>query len=434
MNSIYDAVGSFPWLLVCLISLMLLTGQLAVLFIVLRQRRGRKGWIPALIQFLAGFCLFVLLMDCYTPEDRTAWMASMIPLEKRLLALPWGSYLGAEILLAAALFFSTAGVLRYRRSHLTPEVIRETVNFLPAAVCVCDPAGTVLLANLKMDDLCRSLAGEPLRNAVQFWNKLERLREEQHQAAEREQLMVSTPGGEVWLFFRDSFTADGKEYRQIIAENMTEQHRITEALASENRRLRRIQARMKEVSARERSLVTEREIMNARMTVHNQMGNVLLVGKYYMDHPENINEAELLRLLEYNNYFLLGEVEQPDPVPDPYEEALRTAGKIGVKVEVTGPVPDGSARKILAQAIDQCAANAARHAGADRMAVDLKAEDGRISAELSNNGEPSREPIRETGGLAALRRTIEETGGTMKVRGGPVFTVTLTLPAKAAEQ
>lgn len=434
MNGIYDAVGSFPWLLVCLISLMLLTGQLAVLFIVLRQRWGKKGWIPVLIQFLAGFCLFVLLMDCCTSEDRTAWMANMIPLEKRLLALPWGSYLGAEILLAAALFFSTAGALRYRRSHLTTEVIRETVNFLPAAVCVCDPAGTVLLANLKMDGLSRSLAGEPLRNAAQFWNRLEQLREEPHQAAEREQLMVPTPGGEVWLFFRDSFTADGKEYQQIIAENMTEQHRITEALASENRRLRRIQARMKEVSARERSLVTEREIMNARMTVHNQMGNVLLVGKYYMDHPENINEAELLRLLEYNNYFLLGEVERPDPVPDPYEEALRTAGKIGVKVEVTGTVPEGPARKILAQAIDQCAANAARHAGADRMAVAITEKDGRISAELSNNGEPARGPIRETGGLAALRRTAEEAGGTMKVRGGPVFTVTLTLPAEAAEQ
>lgn len=429
MNSIQSAAGSFPWYLVCLISLTLMIGQIAVLVIMLHQGRGKSVLIPAFVQFLAGFFVYTALMDCAVLFLSTPKPYPLTAFEQWLFALPWGVYLGAEILLTAALAFGIAGVLRYRRSHLTPDVIRETVNYLPAAICVCEPDGTVLLANLKMDGLCRTLTKEPLNNALKLWEKLEQLRERGSEEG-KDQLMVRTPKGETWLFFRDSFTADGKEYEQIIAEDMTEQHRITEELASENHRLREVQARMREAAVRERSLVAAREITNARMTVHNQMGNVLLVGKYYMDHPENIDEAELLRLLEYNNYFLLGEVEQPDPVADPFEEALRTAAKIGVTVEVTGAVPKGAAREILTQAVLQCSANAARHAGADRMTMTLTEENGELKAAVTNNGDPPAGPVRETGGLAALRRETEAAGGTMTVESRPVFLLTLTLPTE----
>ena len=40
--------------------------------------------------------------------------------------------------------------------------------------------------------------------------------------------------------------------------------------------------------------------------------------------------------------------------------------------------------------------------------------------------------VRETGGLATLRRMAREAGGTMQVETDPVFRLTVTVPEKAA--
>ena len=169
--------------------------------------------------------------------------------------------------------------------------------------------------------------------------------------------------------------------------------------------------------------------MNARMTVHDRMGGVLLSGKYFMDHPEDMKEEELLRLLEYNNYFLLGEAEQPGKKEDLLEEALRTAKRIGVTVDLRGSIPECEpARSLLARAIEQCAANAVRHAGGDLLTVRIIKDETGVSAAFTNNGSAPKGPIVETGGLASLRRAAEGAGGTMNVQSEPVFLLQLTVP------
>ena len=213
----------------------------------------------------------------------------------------------------------------------------------------------------------------------------------------------------------------------MIAAEMTAQYRVTSELREKNRRLKDVQARMKALAAHELELVTAREVMNARVTVHNQMGNVLLSGRYYLDHPESMDDAELLRLLEYSSSFLLGEAEQPEPVPDALEQAVQTARRIGVTVELQGATPqDARHRDLLARAVNQCAANAVRHAEGDRLTVRLRESGTQLTAVFTNNGKPPAGPIAETGGLAALRRTVEAAGGSMTVESAPAFRLILT--------
>ena len=213
---------------------------------------------------------------------------------------------------------------------------------------------------------------------------------------------------------------------------MTEKYRVTKELRNKNERLREVQFRMRSVAAKERSLVAAREVMNARMTVHDRMGAVLLSGKYYLDHPEEVREEELLRLLEYSNTFLLGEVERPEREGAPLEEALQTARRIGVSAAITGDIPGTEpARALIAQAVEQCASNAVRHAGGDRLTVAIASDDVSFTAVFSNNGSPPKSPIVETGGLAVLRRTVEGAGGAMTVQSEPIFRLSITIPKKA---
>ena len=215
----------------------------------------------------------------------------------------------------------------------------------------------------------------------------------------------------------------------MTAADMTKQYRVTEALSEKNRHLKEVHARMRSVAEKERSLAATREVMTARMIVHNRMGAVLLSGKYYLDHPENVKEEELLHLLEYSSRFLLEEAEQPDKKKDILQESVETAGRIGVTVEITGKFPENdTASALIAQAIDQCAANTVRHAGGDRLSVTITENESRIEVGFTNNGRAPEVPVTETGGLAALREAVEEAGGMMAVQSEPAFLLTLAIP------
>jgi hypothetical protein len=165
---------------------------------------------------------------------------------------------------------------------------------------------------------------------------------------------------------------------------------------------------MKAVAAYEKSLISAREVIKARTAVHNQMGSVLLSGKYYLDHPNGMNEAELIRLLEYNNFFLLREAENQEKEADALDKALKTAQRIRVTVEIEGKLPEQeSARDILAQAVEQCAANTVRHAEGDRVTVTLMETDTQFTAVFQNNGKAPEQPVTETGGLLYLRQQLQ---------------------------
>ena len=420
MNSLQSTVGMPLGYVLYFAALLLTAAQLAILLQLMQKKLGMARILAALLHFLLCFFLLAFLLDYSYNAVVFATPEVLQVFELRFLALPWLLYAGLEIASAGVVFLQVRVLRRYRETRLTPDTIRQTVDLLPTGLMVSEPDGTVLLANLSMTELCRKLTGELLSDAGRFWQYVE---------SKSENGLIRTADGETWQFQKSLFTLDGKDYDQITAADMTEQYRVTEELSQKNLHLKEVQDRMKTVAAKERSLVADREIMQARMTVHDRMGAVLLSGKYYLDHPENVKEDELLRLLEFSNYFLLGEVEQPENKSDPMQEAILTAKRIGVAVEIFGEFPKGeTAKRILAQAVDQCAANTARHAGGDLLSVAITESGEQITASFANNGRAPEGPITETGGLAVLRQTVEDAGGSMTVQSEPNFLLTITIP------
>lgn len=480
--------GTSLWYFLWLAALVLLTLQLLVLLLVFTEKHLLHVILFSAIHFLAGFALFVILLDgFFCPEMYVQdGPRSFYDFESLLFSVPWVVWAGVEILSAAFLIAFFLKRHRYRRTHLSADAVVEAVDLLPAAICVSAPDGTVLLTNLKMTGLCRLLTGGSLTDAVSFWNCVEEIsltqknedleglskdretvegyddcdnkrcskahtnHEEKTPVREsKETYLVRTSQGEVWHFSKSLIMADGRKYDQILAQEMTQPFEGARQIAERNRDLLAVQERMRAVSIRERELIRDRETMNARQTVHNQIGNVLLTGRYYLDHPEDMDEEELLQLLEYNNHFLIREAQQGG-MPDAFREAMHTARRIGVTVRIEGAVLAASpGRDILAYAIEQCAANAVRHARGNELTVRIEplseypadgaASSGLLSTadplpsaglliSITNNGQPPAGPIQEGGGLSALRRTIEDAGGTMTIKSEPFFRLTLQLP------
>ena len=111
----------------------------------------------------------------------------------------------------------------------------------------------------------------------------------------------------------------------------------------------------------------------ARSALHNELGQVLLMGRHYIEHPESTDRAMVALMTRQMNRFLLGESETTrPPEEDALRQAIRLAESIGVTVALSGEAPqEASLRALLAQAIRECAANTVKHAEGDRIEVAL---------------------------------------------------------------
>lgn len=429
MSALNTLYGSVLWYVLCLFSLALLVWALIALPRTLREKRGKGLFLLSFAAALLGFVLFSILMDFGHSVENTSGYYS--PFQRMLFTRSWLLYFGAELLLTALLAGIEMEHRRYKKKNLTPDAIRQAVNLLPEGIAVSDDSGTVRLSNLKMEALCRALTGEVLSDAARFLSKLRA----QSVGAEG-QILVKTKSGEAWLFEEEHITMDGQVYRQLIAREVTERYRIIEELKEKNERLQDIQRRMRAVSDLSGDMFVAEEQTKARAALHNQLGQVLLMGRHYISHPEDTDPKLVYTVTRQMNRFLLGEAEEPRAEEqDAVSEAIRMARSIGVTVQINGEAPqEAQIREILAQAIAECAANTVKHAEGDSLTAELSARDDGFIAVITNSGKPPKRPVAESGGLLSLRRKIEAAGGTMRVESAPAFVLTLQLPRKEKSQ
>lgn len=96
------------------------------------------------------------------------------------------------------------------------------------------------------------------------------------------------------------------------------------------------------------------------------------------------------------------------------------------------PAPDSPEAALLLHAAHECLTNTVRHAGGTALHISLSREGGRLVAVLTNDGRAPDGPIREGGGLSALRRQVEASGGRMRIESAPRFALILELDGQEA--
>ncbi len=115
----------------------------------------------------------------------------------------------------------------------------------------------------------------------------------------------------------------------------------------------------------------------------------------------------------------------------PMAMLIRAANTMGMKLSITGELPENEwLQKLFVQAAAEALTNAIGHAGAKTLYIHFLHDAYDYIAQFTNDGVQPTEEIVEGGGLGALRRKIEQEGGTMIVNSVPEFTLTVTLPMK----
>lgn len=407
--------------------LVLLTSHAALVLSVIRQRRSAARRLLCLLHAaISLFCIYwpllLLIWEIRVGSENPpipAFFAGLGGLPAILIA----AYILLTTLLLAEEFLE---LRRWDESHPSLGSIKEAMDLLPAGIAFGKAEGPVAFSNYTMNQLSRSLTGRRLSDLSAFWQAVMESAEE----LEPDKRSLWLPDGAgTWQLTKEAADVDGSPYIQMTAVDISEEANIAAELKQKNQKLREIQMRLKIYNKQAERIIIDQELLKARMSVHNQLGNVLLESRRYLRDSESIDEDRLLQALRNTNRYLLKEFEADDSARDPLTDALETAEAIGVDVTVTGRIPVRAPfRELLAAAIQECASNTVKHADGDSLSVWIREEKDRVSYVLRGNGARPDKPIRETGGLLSLRTLTERSGGTLRLTAGPEYRVTLEIP------
>ncbi|MCR4890891.1 MAG: hypothetical protein K5989_01705 [Lachnospiraceae bacterium] len=269
------------------------------------------------------------------------------------------------------------------------------------------------------------------------------------------------PGDRIWRF--STLPLQSPEllgFSQTTAQNVTESLSYNRRLREENEALQITNRKLKEMYERLTFHIREQETLNLRIRLHNDIGTSLLSIWDLMEKGQGENFDENLSVLQ-NAISYLGEDSYQnitgDMAQETMESAFQQAENMHVRLVMEGRIPGGAGvEEILALTAKECITNCAKHAGGNevRGRVNVYEADkargangfreirdgtGTISpnvgmkvlqAVFENNGKPPKERIIEGGGLLAIRKKIEDFGGSMEVISEPGFSLRLSLPIR----
>jgi len=402
--------------------LVLLQGYLCVSF--LEIRRSGKLAASVFATFFVSVAVLFFMLDGVFHYMEPGYERTQMAVTRSFCSSPVAMVITLEVLLATHMVFAALLLRRFRKENLTHLAIKETMDLLPVGIAFAEE-GNVVFANLTMNEISHAMSGRTFMNM----NTIPEIRDTEEGCGEASERVVYPDGSRVWQTAQGVVADRGRTYRRLIATDITALAGINAALQEKHEKLQEINRRLDIYNRTAEGIITARELLTARMQVHNETGHVLLASRHFMDHPGSIDEAALLQTLQVTNAHLLKEYEADDTGKDPLTEAIAMASAIGVKVKLGGALPEGGKpRTILASAIGECATNTRKHADGEYLRVAAEETDGGYLFRLTSRGIPQGAAGQESGGLHSLRVLVEQEGGSMAVTAETEFLIEIRLP------
>ena len=401
------------------------------LILLLIQKRYKWLWLAVPV-----LCLSYVLEQCF---DMAISDSARTPSVRRIVArfaeLPDWLLIMLCLALALILCLLFRSIRRYGKRRITRASIKEAMDSLPAGLLCYAPGARVLLVNHAMEDFCRKTTGAELEDGAAFRDHL--LNGELLPACERffvgGEPVIVLPGGEARKLQESEIPYENHTVHMLLALNITEAYRKTRELTQMREKVERLGTRLQKVNREIVALTAEREVLNAKVKIHDELGSSLLAIKRYLVRGGTEEEkAKLMERLGHSVSFLKDDASSA-PAQNDYELLHAMAERLGLTLSVTGELPQAECHKpIIATAIHECMTNTLRHAHGDRLHIEVSEDEEGLTAIFMGNGDAPKGEITEKGGLKSLRELTEQAGGSMTVQAKPAVSITIRLPKEDA--
>jgi signal transduction histidine kinase len=286
-----------------------------------------------------------------------------------------------------------------------------------------------------MQDICRKTTGTELIDGAIFRECLleGKLLPGTRRVFLGNEIVIVFPDGTARKITESEIPYEKHTVRMLLALDITQAYYKTQELMQMREKVERLGKRLQRVNQEIVAVTVEREILNAKVKIHDELGrNLLVIKRYLLIGGTEKEKEELMDSLRRSVLFLKNDVPSTS-VRDEYELLTSMAESLGLTISVTGELPrDEHHKSVIATAIHECFTNTLRHAHGDVLHIEISEDEETITAVFTNNGISPEGEITEKGGLKSLRELAEQAGGSMTIQVQPAFTVTIKLPKEDA--
>jgi signal transduction histidine kinase len=392
----------------------------------------KRRWLPKLILPI-GFLISGGMLAIFSANIRV--QKQNLPMSA---VTKWASELPIwiSILLLVAIFgymvFLLVRERLYRKSTITRFSIKEGLDSLSSGLCFYEPSGRIILSNNCMQELCHKLVGRDLQNAALFWQLLQQ--GETNHVSKKPGVSLNgvclrqgdtpayrLPDGTVWSFAMEQLGS----ICQLTAADTTQIHDLTTRLEQENQQLEQFNQRLRDYGEKADALTRAKERLEIKVKVHGMLGQALLATRRCLQ-DEGISTDEAMSLWHHSVAVLHKEAVQE--TEKPLEALKKAAAATGITLELKGEIPEeAKVRQLFLQAAAESLTNAISHAKAKTLYVDFAEDPYAYRVSIYNDGLLPTGPVREGGGLSALRKNVERIGGQLEIKSVPQFILTVTI-------
>ena len=382
-------------------------------------KRDKSYIIVTILGVAVFYFLYQVLIDIVDSVMDGERVKYYIPAESLVLMLT--AFTGIAI-------YQFFAINKWKRTNISGLSINESFDSLPTALCFFLQSGLPRMTNKEMEKIYRSLAGGELSDAGKFWLSL-KYGDYQGCIMEGNDPIYRLPDGRIMCFSLKEMRVERNKIYELIGNDITEEYGLKEELEGKRVKAREINSRLRELNKSITRITAEKEVLAAKVRIHNELGDLLLYSKSYLAGNSDIDKKKLLSMWRKNNR--LFEESGPEVWQNTYNSAIEDARKLGVRVVTKGELPEEEVLKDINEtAIKVHANNTLRHAHGHTVFATSSVEEGKYVIVFENDGEPPKEKIREGGGLGNLRRMVEQAGGELSLSHEPKFVMTIVVPVK----
>ena len=317
---------------------------------------------------------------------------------------------------------------RQIRFALTPASLQEGLDFMPDGISFSTQDGIPLLVNRKMQNISYAAFGTGVLDMRRLLQLLEAGETAVgcHVEYKENAVFLHLQDGSIWDIQYREIPIRSSQVQECIAYDITEQHQKNQEMEKRNAHLAAVNKKMREYNQNLDSITREREILAAKVRIHDDVGRSLLALRAYLSH-KNGDRKGLVDLWRFTVSALKGEAVSHDTA-DRMEVLAQAAEAVDVKLVFDGEIPkEQQLEEVVAAAIHECLTNTVKHADGSELAVHTMVENNTVMFELKNNGKPPEGKVEEKGGLRTLRTIVEQHGGRMEILSRPEFLLRIQL-------
>ena len=383
-----------------------------------------KYFVRGVILFVLSFISLQILAEIGTGRLHMA---------KAFIGVPIYFFLFYNVLLCVFEIIFAINFAKTISNTIGKNSIKESMDNLPDGICFSKLDGTPLLVNRVMQDISYEVFGSMLVNDVVCAENVRNNNiKNKAQILQQDPLIIEALG-DIWHIK----VILHENVRETLAYKITLEWGLYQEIEKRNRQIKKINASLKEYQKNVTEYTRQKEILQAKIKIHDKIGQSLIYFKRYLDMEKKTKEnrdklinlwIESLLMLDEKDDFL-SEKDESSKNEAKFEKLISTAKDIGVAVHLNGKTPSNESDiNLLIEIVHEALNNAIRHGQAKNIWIDLYEDSFNVHCKITNDGILVKEPIMEKGGLKNIRQRIKNCGGIMQIELDSKFALYLSWP------